>query len=188
MKWIILITGIVVFSSCSLRQREIELDNKMMDLRHREQELSLKEQSLQFKEEQLNTREKLLDSTTRIVNDSLFLEHQKLPGTWLVEMQCTETNCQGSAVGDTKNELWDFKFQDQMVIASAVSNKQVMWVYTGTFIGNMLRLAVQRDTTENSAKIVVRLQQVKDKEMSGEREIIQANGCRILYSLRLKKQ
>jgi hypothetical protein len=34
----------------------------------------------------------------------------------------------------------------------------------------------------------VRLQQTKEKEMTGEREITQASGCRILYSLRLKKQ
>ncbi len=188
MKWIFLVLGIIVFSGCSLRQREAELDKKANDLSHREQELSLKEQSLEFKEEQLNNREKLLDSTTRIANDSLFLEHQKLPGTWLVEMQCTETNCQGSAVGDTKNESWDFKFQNDMVIVSAIANKQATWIYTGTFIGNMLRLSVQQDTAESSAKIVVRLQQTKEKEMTGEREIIQSNGCRILYSLRLKKQ
>lgn len=75
-----------------------------------------------------------------------------------------------------------------MVVASAINNKQVTLVYTGTYVGNTLRLAVQQDSLENSAKIVVRLQQVKDKEMSGEREIIQSNGCRILYSLRLKKQ
>ena len=188
MKWIFLITGIIFFSSCGLRQREAELDKRTNDLMHREQELFLKEQSLQLKEEQLNNREKLLDSTTRIVNDSLFLEHQKLPGTWLVEMQCTETNCPGSAVGDTKNELWDLKFQNDMVIVSAIANKQAAWVYTGTFIGNMLRLSVPRDTLENSAKIVVRLQQTKEKEMIGEREIIQPTGCRILYSIRLKKQ
>lgn len=188
MKWIFLITGIIVFSGCSLRQREIELEKKSNDLRQREQELSMKEQSLQFKKEELDNREKLLDSTTRVVNDSLFLEHQKLPGTWMVEMQCTETSCPGSAVGDTKNEIWDFKFQNDIVIVSSIANKQVTWIYTGTFIGNMLRLSVSQDTLENSAKIIVRLQQFKEKEMTGEREIIQPNGCRILYSLRLKKQ
>jgi hypothetical protein len=51
-----------------------------------------------------------------------------------------------------------------------------------------LKLAVQQDSTDASAKIIVRLQQTKDKEMTGDREITQANGCRILYSLRLKKQ
>jgi len=160
----------------------------MQELNVKEQELALKEQSLSIKEEQLNEKEKSLDSTKNVVNDSLFVQHQKLPGTWMVEMQCTETNCPGSAVGDVKNEQWDFKFQNNMVIASAMSNNQLVRVYTGDYVGNTLKLSVQQDSTDASAKIIVRLQQTKDKEMTGDREITQANGCRILYSLRLKKQ
>lgn len=187
MKWILL-AGIVFISGCGLRQREMELNKKTQELSVKEQELALKEQSLAIKEEQLNEKEKSLDSTNKVVSDSLFLEHQKLPGTWMVEMQCTETNCPGSAVGDIKNEQWEFKFQNNMVIASAMSNNLLVRVYTGDYLGNTLKLAVQQDSTDASAKIVVRLQQTKEKEMTGEREIIQANGCRILYSLRLKKQ
>jgi hypothetical protein len=187
MKWI-LVMGIVFISGCGLRQREMELNRKMQELNVKEQELALKEQSLSIKEEQLNEKEKSLDSTKNVVNDSLFVQHQKLPGTWMVEMQCTETNCPGSAVGDVKNEQWDFKFQNNMVIASAMSNNQLVRVYTGDYVGNTLKLAVQQDSTDASAKIIVRLQQTKDKEMTGDREITQANGCRILYSLRLKKQ
>lgn len=187
MKWILLM-GVVFISGCGLRQREMELNRKMQELNVKEQELALKEQSLSIKEEQLNEKEKSLDSTKNLVNDSLFVQHQKLPGTWMVEMQCTETNCPGSAVGDVKNEQWDFKFQNNMVIASAMSNNQLVRVYTGDYLGNTLKLAVQQDSTDASAKIVVRLQQTKDKEMTGDREITQANGCHILYSLRLKKQ
>jgi hypothetical protein len=185
---LILLIGIVFISGCGLRQREMELNKKMQELNVKEQELALKEQSLSIKEEQLNEKEKSLDSTKNVVNDSLFLEHQKLPGTWMVEMLCTETSCPGSAVGDVKNEQWDFKFQNNMVIASAMSNNQLVRVYTGDFLGNTLKLGVQQDSTDASAKIVVRLQKTKDKEMTGDREITQANGCRILYSLRLKKQ
>lgn len=185
---LILLIGIVFICGCGLRQREMELNKKMQELNVKEQELALKEQSLSIKEEQLNEKEKSLDSTKNGVNDSLFLEHQKLPGTWMVEMLCTETSCPGSAVGDVKNEQWDFKFQNNMVIASAMSNNQLVRVYTGDFLGNTLKLAVQQDSTDASAKIVVRLQQTKEKEMTGDREITQANGCRILYSLRLKKQ
>jgi hypothetical protein len=185
---LILLIGIVFISGCGLRQREMELNKKMQELNVKEQELALKEQSLSIKEEQLNEKEKSLDSTKNVVNDSLFLEHQKLPGTWMVEMLCTETSCPGSAVGDVKNEQWDFKFQNNMVIASAMSNNQLVRVYTGDFLGNTLKLGVQQDSTDASAKIVVRLQKTKEKEMTGDREITQANGCRILYSLRLKKQ
>lgn len=187
-RMMILLTGIVLLCSCSLRQREIEIERKTAELSEREQQLALKEQSLEFRELQLNEREQLLDSTTKNTTDSLFLRYQNLPGTWQVQMQCTETNCPGSAVGDTKNEQWDFKFQENLIIATAMSNNELSRLYAGTFSGNGLRLSVQQDTTKTSARIMVRLQKTNEKEMEGEREIIQASGCRILYSLRLKKQ
>ncbi len=190
MKWIMLLpVCIMLFSGCSLRQREVELDKKMKDLHQREQQLSLKEQSLDIREQELNDREKVFDSAShKNLNDSLFINHQQLPGPWSVRMQCVETNCTGSAVGDTKNEIWEFKFQDNGIIASATSNNKIVRIYSGTFINNVLRLSVQEDSTDTqSAKMIVRLQNVKDKEMEGEREILQAGGCRILYSLQLKK-
>jgi hypothetical protein len=181
---------ISIFSGCSLRQREIELDKKLAEVNEKEQQLSLKEQSLDFREQQLSDREKKLDSTTRkIANDSLYILYPKLPGVWNVKMQCTETNCAGSAVGDIKNEQWEFKFQDNAVLASATSNNQLVRIYSGEFVNNSLRLAVQQDSSDTqSARILVRLQQTKDNEITGEREIIQPSGCRILYSLQLKKQ
>lgn len=179
---------IIVFSGCNLRQREIELDRKLAEINEREQKLSLKEQSLELREQQLNEKEKKLDSTKN-GNDSLLLLHPQLSGIWNVKMQCTETNCPGSAVGDTKNEQWQFKLQDNGVIVSAKSNNELVRVYTGVYRNNVLQLSVHADTTlPKSAKIFVRLQQIQDKEMSGEREIIQPDGCRILYSLQLKKQ
>jgi hypothetical protein len=36
--------------------------------------------------------------------------------------------------------------------------------------------------------MAVRLQNIKDKEIEGEREIVQSGGCRIVYSLQLRKQ
>lgn len=188
MKWIFCSVLLVFLVGCGLRQREIELNKKMNELNQREQQLNLREQSIDLKEQQLNLREQSVDSAQQVINDSLFLEHQKLPGIWTVEMQASETNCAGSAVGDIKNEHWDFLFQDDMVIAKAFSNKRLVRIYTGNYVGNSLRLTVNQDTSETSAKITVRLQKTNDKEMTGEREIIQENGCRILYTLRLKKQ
>lgn len=188
MKWIFLLSAILFITGCGLRQREMQINKKMKELNQKEQELALKEQTLAIKEQQLNDQKKSIDSTTSIVNDSLYLEHRKIPGAWIVDMQCTETNCPGSAVGDIKTEQWDFKFQNNTVIASAKSNNQLVRVYSGSYFGNLLKLTVQQDSIETSAKINVRLTQTKDREMEGEREIIQANGCHILYSLRLKKQ
>ena len=191
MKWILVfLLFAFCFSGCSLRQREIELDKKMTDLHDREQLLALREQSLDLKEHQLNEREKHIDSTKTNINDSSFINNQQLHGTWSVRMQCVETNCPGSAVGDTKNEQWEFRFQDNNVVASAISNNKLVRIYTGSFSNNVLRLSVLQDSADvQFGKMVVRLQYVKDKEkeMEGEREIVQASGCRILYALQLKK-
>ena len=173
-----------------MRQREIELDKKMTEINEREQQLALKEQSLDIREHQLEVREKLLDSTTRKTSiDSLLALHPNIPGTWNVKMECTETTCPGSAVGDIKNEQWIINFHGNGVIANAKSNDQLVRVYSGVYINNSIRLTVQQDSTDQQlSRMVVYLTQIKDDAMTGEREIIQASGCHIVYSLKLKKQ
>ena len=187
MKWIFLLSGIIIFSSCDLRQREIKLNKKLNELSRREHELALKEQKLEIKELQLSEKQKILDSTTNIVNDSILRQHARIQGLWYVEMHCTETNCVGSAVGDVKSEHWNIKVENNEVTVNARSNKSVVKTYTGSYVGNVIKLKAEQDTTEVNANIDVSLQKISDQEMTGERQVIQATGCRIVYSLRLKK-
>lgn len=192
MKWcnFLILCSMFIFSGCSLRQREMELDKKMTEINEREQQLTLKEQSLDIREHQLDVREKLLDSTTRKSSvDSLYALHPGIPGTWNVKMECKETTCPGSAVGDIKNEQWIINFLGNVVIATARSNDQLIRVYSGAYINSSIRLAVRQDSADKQfSKMVVNLTQTKDDEMTGEREITQASGCHIVYSLQLKKQ
>lgn len=191
--WIVFFSlFIFLLPGCSLRERERELDQKMIQLNEREQQLTLKQQMLELKEQELNEREKQLDSTSnQLVADSLIKLYPSLPGDWTVKMVCIETTCTGSAVGDTKNETWNFRFQNNNIITSAYSNNKIVRVYNGNFSGNGIKLAIQADSSEvNAPKITIRLQNSNKKagEMEGEREIIQSNGCRILYSLELRKK
>lgn len=188
MKWIFLLSGIIIFSSCNLRQREVEVKKKLEDISRREQELSIKEQMLEIKEQQLSEQQKILDSTTNIVNDSILREHVKMQGLWRVDMQCIETNCVGSAVGDIKTEQWNMKVENDQVMINARSNRSVVKTYAGSYVGNVIKLTAEQDSTEENAKIYVSLQKISDKEMGGERQVVQASGCRIVYSLRLKKE
>ncbi len=189
MKWIFLLSGIIIFSSCNLRQREVELNKKLNELSLREQELALKEQKLSIKEQKLSEQQKILDSTTNKVNDSLLREHKKnIQGSWRVDMKCSETNCPGSAVGDVKTELWNIKFEENEVIVNARSNRHLVKIYSGYFVGNLLKLSADLDSAEVNAIINVRLEKTANNEMEGEREVTQANGCQILYTLRLKKE
>lgn len=188
MKRIFLIAGIFILSGCNVRQREINLEKKAAELSKKEQELDLRENALEMKEDLLKEKEKSLDSVKGAAGDSTLLEHQQLPGTWQVEMQCIETNCAGSAVGDIKTEQWNFRFQNNMIVITAMRNNNLLRIYTGNYYAdNLLRFSVQQDSS-SSSKIVVRLKQNSEKDMEGEREITQENGCRIVYALRLKKR
>jgi len=43
-------------------------------------------------------------------------------------MRCTETNCSGSAVGDTKNEQWEIGYQNGGIVAQAFSGNKLVRV------------------------------------------------------------
>jgi hypothetical protein len=182
--WLMIATG------CGLQEREKELEKKISEVNQKEQELLLKEKSLQLKEEELAHRAKSLDSSSKkSVADSVAVLPPELAGTWNVTMRCTETTCAGSAVGDTKNEQWVISYQDNTIIANAISDKKIVRVYAGSYNGNSIELSTQPDDAdpEQKTKMVVRLQVTKENEMAGQREIIRPEDCHIVYSLDLKK-
>jgi len=177
-------------SGCGLRERELELEKKMNEVSQKEQELLLKEKSLQVREEELTKKEKQLDSTMNNPADSVFALHTQLTGKWNVTMRCTETTCSGSAVGDTKNEQWEFSFQNNVIVAQAFSDNKLVRVYSGTNNGNSVELSTQPDNADPllSTKMIVRIQEIKENEMQGQREIIRPDNCHIVYALDCKKQ
>ncbi len=195
MKWFVfLFFSVIIFlSACTMhkQKQEEQLQVKETELSRKEQELLVKEKSLQLKEEELSKREKLLDSTTNKNSlDTLSALYPNLAGLWNVTMRCTETTCQGSAVGDTKTEQWDISVQNNTVVAKAMSDRNLLRIYSGTLLGNSFELTAQQENvaTQQAAKMIVRLQPTKENEMTGQREILRQNDCRILYALELRKQ
>lgn len=132
----------------------------------------------------------MLDSTAKNPADSFFAQHPQLPGKWNVTMRCTETTCQGSAVGDTKNEQWEISYQNNQIVAQAFSDNKLVRVYSGSHNGSTVELATEPDNPDPllSTKMIVRIQEIKEKEIRGQREIIRPDNCHIIYSLELKKQ
>jgi hypothetical protein len=189
MKLVILLLLTCFFSfGCGLREREQQLEKKTVEANEKEQELLLKEKSLQLKEEELAKREKLLDSSIKSAPDSFFATHPQLFGKWIVTMRCIETNCAGSAVGDTKTELWELSYQNQGIVAKAFSDDKLVRVYVGSNSGNTIKLSTEPDNEEVSSKMLVTIQDIKDNEMQGQREIIRPGDCHIVYALDFKKQ
>ena len=190
MKYLLILTLLIflVLSGCDIRQREESLQKKEATLNEKEQQLLLRERTLQLREEELASWKQRMDSTT--VADSTAKVDSSLIGTWAVQMTCTETNCPGSAVGDVKTENWEIGYQDRNVIAKAKVNNELVRVYSGFYTGNTLELLETHETqTQATAKMVVRLRIVNDKQLEGQREIERlAESCKIIYAVTMKKQ
>lgn len=182
---ILLLVLLLGTSGCDLRKREEALQQKEAALNAREQQLSLREKTLQVKEDELLKREQQLDSTLK--TDSTHLVNPALIGRWDVRMVCTETTCPGSAVGDTKTEVWDFSYEGNTIVVKAVVSEKLVRVYTGTYNGNTIELVEEITTGATSSKMVIRLRIIDPAHMEGQREIVRENECRVLYALQLQK-
>ena len=178
----------LVSSGCGLREREDALEKRENEINQKEQRLLLLEKELQLKEEELALRQRQMDSTQNQFarKDSAVINPQ-LIGNWAVTMRCTATTCEGSAVGDTKNETWQIYYQDQNVIAKAISDNKLVRTYTGIYTDNELLLTAQQEPEAPNTKITVRLTPKNENELEGTREIVRTDVCHIVYSITLKK-
>lgn len=176
------------FQSCGLREREKELDAKTKEVNEKEQQLMLREKAIELKEKELMSLQQKLDSTgVQLPKDTVAVNPEFL-GEWNVRMNCIETSCQGSAVGDTKTETWLIEKQENNITAKAMSANQLVRAYTGRFNGSFLVLnATQTDSSKVQARITVRLQRINTGQLEGQREISRPGDCRILYELQLKR-
>ena len=127
------------------------------------------------------------DSVSTI--DTIAKYNPVLVSGWDVKMTCTETTCTGSAVGDTKTEVWDISYQENNVIAKAKVNGELVRVYSGIYTGNTLELSeMLAENISPSRKIIVRLQLINDTELQGQRTIERTDeNCRIVYNMEMKK-
>jgi hypothetical protein len=189
MKWIsVLILFVCLFNSgCEQQQKKRELDKREIALNEKEQQLLLKESTLEIKEQELAKREQKLDSSLK--TDTLQNFNPAIIGKWAVKMTCTLATCPGSAVGDTKTEVWDISFQAKKVIVNAMAGDKMVRVYIGTFVNNIIELEENSDNTAlDNTRMTVRLQMTDDLNMEGQREIARDKECRVVYSLQLAKQ
>ncbi|RIV27565.1 hypothetical protein DYU11_04470 [Fibrisoma montanum] len=178
---------ILALSGCRLQEREKELDRRTQELDQKEQQLVLREQQLSLKEADLTRREKALTAPVDSTGDSTVVYNPYLVGRWSVQMRCTETSCEGSAVGDTKTEQWAINYRDNRVFAQAVANNELFRVYTGSYKQDALVLTAQQDSLAPNTRITVSLRFKTSSTMEGQREIVREGVCRIVYALELTK-
>lgn len=178
----------LIFSGCGLREREIALEKKEAALLQREQELILREQSQLLREETF--RDSILVSRDTVAVDSLTETDTRIEGAWNVKMTCTETSCPGSAIGDTRSEVWIFSFQENKLLAKVMDADKLVRIYSGTLAANAIQMeeVTGSSATPSATKMNIRLTVKNERSMEGQREILRETNCRILYALQLTRQ
>lgn len=182
----ILLVVSLILSGCgkSANQENIEKREKQIQLK--EQQLKAFEQQLKLKEQNLLSREQQLDSL-KIQSDTVGVYNPKLIGNWMVNMQCIETTCEGSAIGDTKTEQWNIAYKNNKVVVSASSNKKVIRVYTGLYKENTLELKAHPSDLETEMSAVLTPHSSTENLMEGRRIINHSGKCKIVYALKAEK-
>ena len=157
-------------------------------LNERELQLTAREKAVQLKEEELNAKVQKMDSV--LIKDTASFYDSTLVGLWNVKMNCTETTCPGSAVGDTKTEQWSIAYSENKVVAKVLTNGSLVRIYSGKYNGSTLELDVPLSDSaqEPKALMMVRLQYTAPGRLEGRREITRTEGCRIIYALNMEKQ
>lgn len=188
MRLFFLLSLLIFLGGCNFQEREQELQLKADSLNQKEMELAVQEKALLLKEGELQEREHMLDSVQR--EDTNYINDPSLAGSWNVRMVCTETTCPGSAVGDTKSEIWRISFQGKWLVAASVVRNQVGRIYTGKYTKDGINLKGDVESeaeVETNTRINVRLQVKDPKNIEGTRRIIHEGDCSITYSIKLSR-
>lgn len=175
------------FTQCGKSDSEKKLEARSSEVQAKEQQLQIWEKQLLLKEQQLKAHQQRLDSLTT-QSDTVGIYNPKLVGNWRVTMQCIETTCEGSAIGDTKTEQWNISYHDNKVVVNALANKKLIRVYEGLYKTNSLELSTPSvPNAETTMKVVLNPHPTANNLMEGQRVITQENKCRIVYSLKAER-
>ncbi|MDF3076684.1 MAG: hypothetical protein K0S09_573 [Sphingobacteriaceae bacterium] len=177
----VFLLAIAALQSCTGNNNPKSLKDS---LQKRDATIALLQQQLKAKDDSLNLLKKAADSTIALQDTGVY--NPALVGLWSVKMQCIETSCDGSAIGDVKNEQWKLSYEGTSLIAEAYTDKKVTRVYRGTLKNNQIEL--KTDEASGNTLITVSLQEGSGQnKLEGVREIVRGEECRIRYSVNLEK-
>lgn len=171
--------------SCGFEERKKSLDAREVSLNEKEQNLLIKEKMLLQLEDSIKLSIAKQDSLALSLKTLGLPLPDSLQGTWNINMLCTQTNCSGSAVGDTRKESWTFSGGDSAgVYVKAMQGENLVRVYTGIFDGSGFVLSTPNVTGDaNTTTMNVKLSINTPDKMNGTRIIQQADGCTITYKI-----
>lgn len=171
-------------SSCNYESQRKELEQREAALYEREQKLLIRENLMLQFEDSLKLLLLKSDSLVSNVANASLPVPDSLQGLWHVAMVCTQTNCSGFAVGDTRKENWTFENNDSSgVLVRALQGEKLIRVYTGIYDGNGFVLSTPYNAENTSTTMNVYLTLDNNNKLSGSRTINQADGCTTTFKL-----
>ncbi|MDR6809599.1 hypothetical protein J2Y45_006677 [Dyadobacter sp. BE34] len=182
-RWTLLFLAIVAsLQSCGYKEKEVQLTKREQRIAEKELSLMQWEQRLALWEKDLQEKEKKQHQDFDTATDSLNV--QPLTGKWIVRMRCTETNCDGSAIGDSKTETWEIAYLNNGIVINAFAGNKLSRIYNGTFRETRLEATNGQPDSESVIRVTL---EMNGNKMEGTREVERAN-CKILYTLTAEKQ
>lgn len=178
---IIFFTALLIFHACTDSNKENNLKTREQDLITKEKEFAAKETEYQ---ELLAMRDSLKNANDSATANSL---PQNIPGKWNGKMICTESSCAEHAIGDQRNDVWEFSENGKTVSAKVSNRTGNNKIYTGNYTGTELRLTSESDSSSiGKTQINIVLNDLQ-KTLKGTRYTTGANGCTAKFSLELEK-
>lgn len=178
---ILIFVSLALSGGCGFKEREDAIRQKQAELSKKEQQLILWEQRLAVKEKQLEQKKRLLDSTGIEI---AITNTPGVTGRWMVRMQCVETSCDASAIGDIKSEQWQIDNLNHTLVAKAYSGKLLSRIYSGSYSKTGVELTDKSSGSETIIKVNLRV--IDEKKMDGIREVLLPD-CKIIYSLNAER-
>ena len=167
----------------SLAEATLELQRQKEQLQEERDELARKNAELSAEKEQR-------EAAVRAMAEA---EKRTFPddapaGIWTVRMKCTESDCQNRSVGDVLTETWNLyytggRYAIQVANPAPNTNRE----YTGHFDGKSLKAGFfsrgNGFDSHGSARATVSLRMNDENTMSGTREVLNSDPCRIEYAV-----
>jgi hypothetical protein len=178
--------AILIFAAalhgCGFKEKEQQIARKEKQLAEKEQSLIQWEQRLTLLERDLLDKKKKQAEDSTAAMDST--QAQIFVGKWTIKMRCVETNCSGSAIGDSKTETWEISYQNRAMVVNAFARNELSRIYNGSFSQNRLEVANGQPGAESLIRVIL---EAKENKMEGIRDVERAD-CKIRYTLTAERQ
>lgn len=179
---LICIILISMLTSCSDSEKEKQLQARENSLITKEKDFAAKESEYQ---NLLAMRDSIIKEADSVVINTLPAD---ILGKWNGKMICTESNCAEHAIGDQRNDIWEFSENGKTVLAKVTDRSGNLKVYSGNYSGSELKLNSNEDSTATrKTEINLIWNKLQINNLKGTRKVTANNNCVAKFTLELEK-